>query len=137
MPRTVASDDETTRWHLVVDNLKRHHSAGLVPCVAEHDGITEDRGQQDTRGMLQSMATRAALLADPSHRMVFHYTPQQASWRHPMAMGCSLLVRQLLQRASFTSAADLQPQVLAFVDYCNATMAKPFQWTYGQKPLHV
>jgi hypothetical protein len=27
--------------------------------------------------------------------------------------------------------------VLAFVEYFNTTMAKPFQWTYGQKPLHV
>ena len=39
--------------------------------------------------------------------------------------------------ASFTSVEDLQARVLAFVEYFNTTMAKPFQWTYGQKPLYV
>jgi hypothetical protein len=27
--------------------------------------------------------------------------------------------------------------VLAFIDYFNRTMAKPFKWTYQGKPLHV
>jgi hypothetical protein len=49
----------------------------------------------------------------------------------------SILVRKLLKRASFTSVEDLQARVLAFVEYFNTTMAKPFKWTYGQKPLHV
>ena len=31
----------------------------------------------------------------------------------------------------------LQARVLAFIQYFNATMAKPFKWTYGQKPLYV
>jgi putative transposase len=52
-------------------------------------------------------------------------------------MWFSILVRKLLKRASFTAVADLKTRVLAFMDYCNATMAKPFQWTYGQKPLHI
>ena len=53
------------------------------------------------------------------------------------AWWCSIVVRKLLKRASFTSVEDLQARVLAFVEYFNTTMAKPFQWTYGQKPLHV
>jgi hypothetical protein len=44
------------------------------------------------------------------------------------------LVRKLLKRASFTSVEDLKARLLAFIDYFNATMAKPFKWTYG-KPL--
>jgi hypothetical protein len=47
------------------------------------------------------------------------------------------VVRKLLKRASFTSVEDLQARVLVFVAYFNTTMAKPFKWTYGQKPLHV
>jgi hypothetical protein len=49
----------------------------------------------------------------------------------------NILVRKLLRRANFTSVEDLQARVLAFVMYVNATMAKLFQWTYGQKPLQV
>ena len=52
-------------------------------------------------------------------------------------MWFSILVRKLLKRASFTSVVDLQARIVAFIAYFNATMAKPFKWTYGQKPLQV
>jgi hypothetical protein len=44
-------------------------------------------------------------------------------------MWCSIVVRQLLKRASCTAVEALQPQVWAFIEYGKATMAKPFQWT--------
>jgi hypothetical protein len=46
-----------------------------------------------------------------------------------------ILARKRLRRGSFTSTDDLRDQVLAFIDYYNRTMARPFRWTYQGKAL--
>ena len=112
-------------------------SASVGRFVAKHDGIEDDLGHKEPRGLLQSLATRAALRAAPTQRLVLHSPPNHASWMTQMAMGFSLVVRTLLKRARCTSVADLEARILACIASCNATMAQPFTWTYGRKPLSV
>ena len=134
---TIASDPSAPRWHFVTDNLNTHCSESLVRYVAEASGVSDDLGKKEHHGILQSMASRAAFLSDPSHTIVFHYTPKHASWLNQVEIWLGILVRKLLRRGSFTSVEDLEAQVLAFIAYFNRTMAKPFKWTYQGKPLRV
>jgi hypothetical protein len=52
-----------------------------------------------------------------------------------MEIWLSILVRKILKRGSFLSLEDVQTKVLAFIEYYNRTMAKPFKWTYQGKAL--
>jgi transposase len=69
--------------------------------------------------------------ADPSHRIRFVYTPKHTSWLNQIEIWFSILVGRLLKRASFNSIEELQQALINFIEYFNATMAKPFKWTYA------
>jgi transposase len=121
----------------VIDNLNIHLSESLVRWVADESDLDLPLGVKGQAGILQNKQTRATFLSDPTHRIVFHFTPKHCSWLNQIEIWLSILVRKLLRRGSFTSLEQLQQQVLVFIDYYNLTMAKPFKWTFQGKPLTV
>ena len=131
---TVATD-AGAGWIVVADNLTTHGAESLVRYVARPCGIAEDLGKKGRRGVLKSVATRKAFLTDPGHRIRFVYVPKHTSWLNQIEIWFSILVRRVIKRGNFTSVADLREKILAFIDYFNRTLAKPFQWTYTGRPL--
>lgn len=131
----LAQFPDSPKIHLVMDCLNTHQSASVVRLVAELEPCAIELGKKGRSGILQSMATRAAFLSDPNHRVVVHFTPKHCSWLNQIEIWFSILVRKLLRRSSFTSQAHLKGKIIEFIDYFNRTMAKPFKWNYTGKPL--
>ena len=134
--RTVATDPEAG-WIFVADNLTIHCSESLVRYVAAACGIATDLGKKGRRGVLRSVATRKAFLADEGHRIRFVYVPKHTSWLNQIEIWFSILVRRVIKRGDFTSVEELREKLLAFIDYFNRTLAKPFKWTFTGRPLNV
>lgn len=131
----IAKDPKAVKWHLVMDCLNTHQSESLVRFVTQTEGLEIDLGVKGESGILKSMQSRSAFLTDPSHKIMFHFTPKHCSWLNQIEMWFSILVRKLLRRADFVSKEQLKTRILEFIDYFNQTMAKPFKWTYQGKAL--
>jgi hypothetical protein len=134
--RTVAAEPLVRKWHFICDNLNIHQSESLVRYVAAESDLAEiELGVKGQSGILESMKSRAEFLSNPDHQLVFHYTPKHASWMNQVEIWFSILARKVIRRGNFRTLEDLKAKVLAFIDYYNRTMAKPFQWTYKGKAL--
>jgi putative transposase len=133
--QTIETDPGASKWHLIMDCLNTHQSESLVRYIAHVEGLDIDLGIKGKRGILKSMKTRTVFLTNPTHRIVFHFTPNHCSWLNQVEIWFGILMGKLLKRGSFLSQADLKTRILEFIDYFNRTMAKPFKWTYKGKAL--
>jgi putative transposase len=134
--QTIATDPDA-KWTFVLDQLNTHQSETLVRLVAKCCGTDDDLGLKGKSGILKSMDSRRTFLNTPGHRIRFVYTPKHSSWLNQIELWFSILMRRLLKRASFTSTEDLRKRILAFIDYFNRVLAKPFKWTYTGRTLTV
>lgn len=133
--RATVETDPQGQWIFICDQLNTHKGESLVKLVAQLCGIEDALGLKGKSGILQSMVTRADFLAHSSHRIRFVYTPKHCSWLNQVEMWFGILTRRLLKRGNFTSIEELKSRILAFIDFFNDTLAKPFRWTYIGKPL--
>jgi hypothetical protein len=134
--RTVATDPEATGI-FVGDNLTTHCSESLVRHVAEACDIGQGLGKEGKSGVLKSVGTRKDFLTRSGHRSRFVPVPDHTSWLNRIEIWSSILVRRVIKRGNSSSAADLGEKIVAFIDYFNRTLAKPFKGTYTGRPLNV
>ncbi len=135
LARTIDTDPDGV-WLFVVDQLNTHQSEALVRLVAQRCELRDELGVKGESGVLRSMATRAAFLSDPTHRIQVVYVPKHTSWLNQIEIWFSILVRRVLKRGNFASVEALRTRILEFIAYFNQT-AKPFKWTYTGRPLVV
>lgn len=134
--QTIASDP-TAGWIFIHDQLNTHYSESLVRVIAKECGIKQDLGEKGKSGILQNKQSRKQFLEDPTHRIRLVCTPKHCSWLNQVELWFSILQRKLLKRASFASLQELKDKLLAFIDFFNQHLAKPFQWQYKGKVLKI
>jgi DDE superfamily endonuclease len=131
----IKQSPDAVKYHLVMDCLNTHQSEALVRLATSLEPVPIELGCKGKSGILHSMITRSEFLADPTHRLVVHFTPKHCSWMNQIEIWFSILMRKLLRRGNFSSTDALKTRILEFIEYFNRTMAKPFKWTYKGKPL--
>lgn len=125
--------DPNANWIFVMDQLNTHKSELFVRKIAKLIGFEEDLGVKFKSGILKSLSTRMAFLADENHKIRVQYTPIHCSWLNQIEAWFGRLAKKVLRRCSFATKEELKNAILDFIQYYNDTMAKPCKWAYTGK----
>lgn len=120
---------EMQRYDWVVDNLNTPWSLDVCHLVAQWCGVP------CVAKALRRGAQRRALLSDPTHKHVFHFTPKHGSWLNQVELWFSVLARRFLKRGDFDSAHDFETRLSDYLEIYNTRHAHPYRWTYTGQPL--
>lgn len=135
--KTVDTDPDKS-WLFIADQLNTHLSASLVIWAAEQTSYSGDLGKKGKSGILKNMSTRKEFLEDKSHKIRFLYTPKHCSWLNQIEIWFNQLSSQVITRGDFKSKSDLKSKLIAYIDYHNRCLAKPYNWKYtGDKLCYV
>ena len=135
--RTINENPGYKTYHFVGDQLNTHKSESLVQYVRDYCGIATDIGIKGKEGILKSMQTWEKFLSDPDKKIVFHYTPKHASWMNQIEVWFGMLAKKVIKRGNFKNKKDLNNKIMAFIEYFNEGMTKPFKWTYQGKVMVI
>jgi DDE superfamily endonuclease len=127
--RVAAHFRELERFDWVVDNLNTHSSLPLCQVMAYLNGVPFVAKE------LQTLAQRRTFLSNPEHKHVFHYLPLHGSWLNQIELWFSVLSRRFLRRGDFSSVADFEHRLHAYLEEYNLDQAHPYRWTYTGEPL--
>lgn len=125
----------TEPWIIVCDQLNTHMSASLVEWIAKQIGFEEDLGKKGYEGILKSKKSRKQFLEDEKHRIRFAYTPKHCSWLNQIENWFGLLQRKVIKRGQFSSTDDLKRKIIAFIEYYNNCLARPYKWKANSEKL--
>ncbi len=73
-------------------------------------------------------ANRDPRLLAANRRVQVHFTPTSGSWLNLVESSFAIIERQAIHRGTYTSVADLNRKIRAFIDGWN-DRAHPFTWT--------
>jgi hypothetical protein len=104
----------------------------LVLWVILTEGLQLSSNEVGKSGILKNDASWVAFLTAAERRIRFIHVLKRRSWLNQVEILCNVVSRGI-HSGDFTIAAALTNRLLKFIDYFNATMAKPDSWTFDEQ----